>query len=352
MAVEASTRVATAVHVTDRAGWEGLIKALQRTHQVWAPIKTGEDRVVLQQVDDPTSIRVDAHPTLLPTKKVYRAPEETLFRFSRKHARASPPPESEAGVETKPLALVGIHPCDLRALQLLDRVFTGFFVDDRYSDRRARTFIVVGNCVSPFPSCFCTSFNSGPFARDGFDLAVTKLDDRYLLQAGSPAGQTLLAVLEVPVAGADELAQLVAAEASARQRLTRRVETDGLTRLLNMNVDHPVWDDVADQCLCCGACTAVCPTCYCFSVRDRLNLDLETGERRVAWTSCLVMEFSQVALGHNPRHHRVARVKQRLYHKFSYFNDQYGEFGCVGCGRCVDTCVADLDPVKILAKLK
>ncbi|MBE3583664.1 MAG: 4Fe-4S dicluster domain-containing protein [Limnochordaceae bacterium] len=339
-------QIATAVRVADEASWGQLLRALAQTYDIWAPVAE-KNRVILRCLspDELDQVKLDAPPTLLPAKKVYRAPEETLLRFRKGEVEP-------LGNGQHPWALVGIHPCDLRAIQLLDRVYTGFFADERYSHRRQQNFLVVANCLQPFPHCFCTSFQSGPFARKEYDLAVTPLFGRHLVQAGSAAGEAFLRVLGLPETTGSELAELVAAQAQAEQAVTRKVNTDNLPRLLNMNVDHPVWDQIADRCLSCGACTAVCPTCYCFSVQDRLNLDLQSGERRMAWTSCLIMEFSRVALGHNPRHERVARVKQRLYHKFSYFNDQYGQFGCVGCGRCVDTCVAGIDPVEVLAQLR
>src|SRR5690606_30708405 len=110
---------------------------------------------------------------------------------------------------------------------------------------------------------------------------------------------------------------------AAQQQITRRIDADNLGVLLHQNFDHPVWQDVKDECLACGSCTSVCPTCYCFGVKDYVDLSLESGGRQRFWDSCMFYEFSRVAQDHVFVPDREARVKQRMYHKLTYYQQQF-----------------------------
>jgi len=120
-----------------------------------------------------------------------------------------------------------------------------------------------------------------------------------------------------------------------------------LPLLLKDGDDLELWDEVGKRCLSCGTCNLVCPTCYCFDVRDTLNLDFQTGKRERFWDSCQLDEFAQVAGGESFRRERGDRQKHRLNRKFRYFVPEYGAPFCVGCGRCSRQCVAKIDIVEI-----
>lgn len=338
---------------------------------MWGPTPK-ETEAVLAPAPDFQSITLSYTSTILPPRKLFYAPVETIFRFHRVHGiigasggtedRENGPPgasgqgEAEASRRARPRAIFGIHPCDVNALLLLDRVYRGEFVDDAYQERRANTFIVALNCLEPGEYCFCSSFGTGPAATAGYDLLLTDLGDTYLVEAGSEAGEKTLNLLDPTMAipaGADELSLKTARLRRAQQLLSRRrLNVDGLPRLLNQTFQHPIWEELRRECLSCGTCTSVCPTCYCFNVWDKVSLDLETGERKMVWDSCQLLDFGEVALGHNFRKDRTARFKQRVYHKFNYFKEQYGAFGCVGCGRCVSSCIKKVDPVAIIRELR
>ena len=116
--------------------------------------------------------------------------------------------------------------------------------------------------------------------------------------------------------------------------------------------DHPIWKEEADRCLSCGNCTNVCPTCYCFDVNERIDYDPTNAERWRLWDSCQLLEYSQVALGGNFRKERITRLKQFMRHKLSSSKLQYGEFHCVGCGRCIKWCPVDIDLTKVADDLR
>lgn len=332
-----------------RAALADLWQALAASHRMAAPVAC--DGVFrFQETADFAAVRLDYNTTILPAKKFFYPPVETIFRFHRH--RGALAPDEEACEARRPLALFGLHGCDVRALELLDQVYTGEFSDPAYARARAETFIVALSCLEPGPSCFCTSFRSGPFPESGFDLLLTDLGGHYLVEAGSARGAGLLQQLGAEPADSEDQLLKTHRLREAVACFRRHIPTEGLPRLLNQAFQHPVWQALKDQCLSCGTCTVVCPTCYCFNVWDKVNLDLETGERKMAWDSCQLLDFGQVALGQNFRRDRAARIKQRIYHKLNYFREQYGKFGCVGCGRCVEACVKHIDPVTIVAALK
>jgi NAD-dependent dihydropyrimidine dehydrogenase PreA subunit len=118
---------------------------------------------------------------------------------------------------------------------------------------------------------------------------------------------------------------------------------------LKKNHSHPVWEVFGEKCYSCGSCVFVCPTCYCFDVKDEVDLSLEKGERSRIWDGCMLENFATCAGGHNFRKTRSARFRHRIYRKGVNLPLKYHYWGCVGCGRCADACTSSIaGPVKVL----
>ena len=99
----------------------------------------------------------------------------------------------------------------------------------------------------------------------------------------------------------------------------------------------------------CGACTYLCPTCYCFNMTDEQAVN--KGERIRSWDSCMFPHFTLETSGHNPRSKKAQRFKQRVGHKFVYYPEKYGELACSGCGRCIRFCPISMEIGKVVARL-
>jgi len=202
----------------------------------------------------------------------------------------------ETGDQPK-YALLGVRPCDVRAVGILDRVLTGGqHADPVYNRRRDGAFIIAVECTEPGATCFCTSMGCGPGAESGFDLAMTEFADaeghRFVVRAGTPAGASVLA--DVPSRPADDatIRQAAAAVAEAAGRMGRAMPAQGLAQLLADSREPPHWDDVASRCLTCGNCTMVCPTCFCTTTEDVTDLTGDHAERWRLWDSCYALDFS------------------------------------------------------------
>ncbi len=265
-------------------------------------------------------------------------------------------------------ALLGVRPCELAALDRFDTVLI-----DRppspepvYAARRADTFVIAVNCGAPSATCFCTAMDTGPHV-DGrsarHDLEVTELappgrpgaDPRYVIAAISDAGADLLAGVAASVATPDDLHAVHAARDRAMHAVDRAVGVGEADEMADVTLDHPVvaevlrgahddarWQEIADRCVACGNCTAVCPTCFCTRIDDVGDLDGTHVERWRTWESCFSLEFSRLG-DHAVRHSLAARYRQWMTHKLSAWHDQYGESGCVGCGRCTTWGPAGID---------
>ncbi len=284
-------------------------------------------------------------------KSEFFKPEETVFRAAVTDGAVSiavpPPPE-------RPLAIVGARPCELAALDVLDRVLAGGEVpDDRYTARRAGSLVIAVECGRPSSTCFCTSMGTGPDAGPGYDLALTELltgRHRFYVQVGTEAGAELLeGVGWAPAIEEDRSARQDVVD-GARAGMGRSLQTDGLAALLARNLEHPRWDEVAERCLSCGNCTLVCPTCFCSDVKDVSEVD-GTIERRRTWASCFDIDHSYLH-GGAVRPTTSSRYRQWLTHKLSTWWDQFDTSGCVGCGRCIAWCPVGIDITEEAAAIR
>jgi len=245
--------------------------------------------------------------------------------------------------DPKPLAFLGVRACELAALGIQDRVFLGGpYTDEDYRARRRAALVVAVNCTTSASTCFCTSMGTGPEVRGGYDLVLTELDEGFVLRAGSPEGADIVAHL--PLRSADAGQMLRAAEAVGKVAATMGdpVPTAGLHDRLLAQFDSPRWAKIAERCLSCANCTMVCPTCFCSSVTQRSDLDGEVSTSERVWDFCFTAGFAKVA-GGNFRSRPRDRYRQWLTHKFATWVDQFGTFGCVGCGRCITWCPVGID---------
>ena len=249
------------------------------------------------------------------------------------------------------LAVLGIRGCDLAAVGIHDRVLRDRWgkrpaADPQYVARRDDLLVIAAACTTPAATCFCSSMGTGPAPADGYDLSLTEVADvdghRFVVSIGTERGRRLLDDVERRPVEPVDTAAVDAAMAAARERMGRRLDADALPPVLDAEVDHPLWEEVAERCLACGNCTAVCPTCFCTAVEDVSDLSGEHTERWRVWDSCFTSGFSYVH-GGPVRSSTASRYRQWMSHKLGTWQAQFDTAGCVGCGRCITWCPVGID---------
>jgi len=304
-------------------------------------LERGDDGALFAWAVGPGSWKAEVFP---PTQELWRAKADgESMTFTQPEA------------PTAPLAIIAARPCELAALKVLDGVLMDCAVPDpRYVARRGGSFTVAAECGHPAATCFCTSMGTGPDVDEGYDLALSELDDpdghRFVVRVGTERGAEVLA--RVPTTAATDLdlegrSRMLGAAVDA---IGRRLDTEGLPALLLRNLENPRWAHVADRCLACGNCTLVCPTCFCSDVRDTTDL---TGEilRQRRWASCFDGDHSYLH-GGSVRASTASRYRQWLTHKLATWWDQFDTSGCIGCGRCIAWCPVGIDLTEEAAAIR
>lgn len=245
-----------------------------------------------------------------------------------------------------PCAFIGARPCDLRAIEIQDNVFVyNTYTDVAYTSRRQKAFVVAVNCGQAADTCFCVSMEAGPKAETGFDIALTEIIDGnihyFVAEAGTEEGADVLKdVPSKPVEDTHTNAAEAAIENAKQQ--SRAIDMTGMKEYMTQSLDSPVWDEIEERCMACANCTLVCPTCFCSKVEDATDLTGDHTERWRSWDSCFTRDFSYMHGGSS--HISIgSRYRQWITHKLSHWIDQFGEAGCVGCGRCIAWCPVGID---------
>lgn len=299
-------------------------------------------RYRLRETHEPTLFRFAS--TAQSFKRFFHPPEVRLFSL-RKSAEG--PVLFAPNVPVPKLVLVGARACDIAALAVLDGVLAN--ESNPHSDytARRRDVIVIGlNCVTAGGTCFCHAAGTGPRLSRDFDLGLSEVlvdgEARFVAQAGSAIGERLLERVATDDASQRDLET---AEALIRAcEVSLQAGAPDLTRvreMLQLNAEHPQWQAIAERCLACGNCTAVCPTCFCTDRVEKQDGEGLGGQSEI-WDSCFTADFSYLH-GGSVRSSTRARYRQWLSHKFSSWFDQFGSSGCVGCGRCVTWCPVAID---------
>ena len=201
----------------------------------------------------------------------------------------------------------------------------------------------------PGPNCFCRLWGADE-ARYGYDLFLTDIGGKYLVSISSVEAANILESACNPREATDEDRAAFRARTRTRQNAFNKdiPEIQEVAMLMDAFHSDPFWDELGSRCLSCTACSAVCPSCFCFDIYDEMDPNGKTGSRVRVQDSCCSPDFATVAGGYNFRADGRSRVRHRMYHKLNGFLMKHDRMLCVGCGRCVDACKANINPIEVL----
>ena len=305
---------------------ELFLERLRLYGDVVGPVRGEDGMVRFTSLAQDTLPDLSAVRSMLPPKKYLLHPREIILTYS-KHVGYQQPPEERCS-----RILFGLHPCDLASINYLDSIYLGEDPDPLYAARRS-CLTLVGISCTPDEFCSCQTSLSPLNALS--DLFLNAVPEGFLVTSATLRGEELLG-------GMTGLLEDCEMDSPEDQR--RFFSKPGSNRrYLELDATLPEWQELADHCLGCGACSLCCPTCSCFDVLECGGLDGASAERVRQWDNCLFKSHAQVAGGMSFRKERAERFRYRYRHKYIGFGPLQGIPACVGCGRCRVFCPAGLD---------
>lgn len=326
--------------ILSKSSFEQLVtKLIKDGNRVIAPVKE-KDQVNFREIKALSEMDNNHIVTKLSAKSVVFPKVEVLFEFEKTKENTS---LKEVSPDTIPNSvLLGVRPCDAYGFSPLTAIFTWDYKDNIYSTRLEKTTIIGLSCTNSDEFCFCTSVYGGPGNTTGSDILLTPMKNGdYLAEIVTDKGEKLVSVYPDLFSATEEIDKKPLL-ADVPVRFDLKNIQDKLPELFK---DEKFWEKRSLECLGCGACAFVCPTCACFDIQDEKN------KRLRLWDSCGYGLFTIHTSGHNPREIQSHRWRQRVMHKFSYMPERLHSLGCTGCGRCSRACPADMNILKRLINI-
>ncbi len=334
--------------VMDKSVYQDFIKALISNYEFVGPVRKDKSVHDFVPIKDISELDTNyTKTTIPPAKKLLFFPAEKLVNYE-----IGKTIDIKPVVESREKILFGINAWDINGMNFLDELFTTDFIDENYISKR-KNLIVIGMDSQPTETNFSPSMGAD-YAKSGFDIYLTELNDKYFLRIDTARGNEIIQkYAKVSDATADDFKEYNKYLDDYRMKFKLNVDIknfyDNFELIYN---DEEFWKKVAKDCYSCGSCNLVCPTCFCFNVKDDMELNLKEGNKIREWDSCMIPEYGLVAGGHNFRPNKENRLKQRYRCKLKTFVDKFGKYSCVGCGRCIETCLAKINIAEDINSVK
>jgi len=310
-----------------------FVQKLSNLFPLYAPLQK-EGFLFFEKIDKENinDIVADTKRAIQPIKSFFIPPQRKVSEYFG----------SSFVKEQEKRVILGVKSCDLHALKITDAVYYGEkfgkeYKDPFYIEAREKTILISFDCLSPDENCFCKLVGVDPFPQEGFDLNFSSVGEGFIVQVGSQKGEELVKDNKSLFSEVDE--ELIKKRERNREKITKRIEKankDFKTAvsyrvLIRESYDSPVWKEHSENCVGCGGCNQICPTCRCFLLTDKKTE--KKYERYYLWDACLLTGFARVAGGANPRSYLHQRFANRLMCKFYFFPENIDFDACTGCGR-------------------
>jgi formate hydrogenlyase subunit 6/NADH:ubiquinone oxidoreductase subunit I len=308
----------------------------------------GKPLYAFEPVTDFKELALDYTTTTRPAKRYFLPSHETLCTFEI----------NENGWDRKddynihePNIFFGLHACDIHALNKLDKVLMESKFPTPYYTAKRRNMFIIGLECTPQPYCFCRSMGTDTVSQ-GFDMFLTDIGDTYFVEVQSAQAFNFLNKVKTKDPVEKDHSRYMKVIEEKNKQYEAHVDTSDLSKILDMEFQSDIWKYWGDKCLSCGTCASVCPTCYCYGVEESVDIDIKGARKVKHLYSCNLIDFAEVAGGHNFRPESHTRLKYRYYHKHRGFEEEYEESLCVGCGRCSEACLANITVPEVIASIR
>lgn len=325
-----------------------IFAKIAETHSLYLPVDTKDSGAKFSKWTEGTKLS-DALNTVRSPKDFFFPQTEDLMAFRTEGKNIE---IIDTRKENEDFVIFGVRACDVKSIEVLDRVFLTDPIDSYYANRREHGIVMSLACTRPSETCFCTAFDIDATAPQG-DISVWKTETDVFFEANTEKGSALLDKLGAALVDCDN-SQVVALNEKTKAILNKlplkdlNLDAFGGSKTMEL-FEHPAWAQLSESCLGCGTCTFVCPTCQCYDIKD-----FNTGDgviRFRCWDSCMYSDFTKMAHGNN-RLTQKERFRQRFMHKLVYYPENNdGLFSCVGCGRCLSKCPISMNIVKVIKKI-
>ncbi len=326
----------------DQPTTDKFVEFLMTQAEVIAPQKKGDASYSYEVVTSGKDIVYDYPRTIQPLKKYFLPPRETLLSFDSKNNEFK-----KTDIALNNRIFFAIHSYEMQGIKRLDYSFTQGNPEFNYLQRRENS-IFIGISFNPDKWHFTKSVGISIEEVERFSLYFEPVDNGFLVFEVDDTGKELISKFGNGLS-LDASMDFEVREKEFKTKI--KYHYNRLPQVFEHVYNSKVWSDIAQKCVGCGTCNLLCPTCYCFDVRDEVELEISKGKRERFWDGCMLNEFAEVAGGENFREKLSSRTRHRLHRKFKYITDHSGELHCVGCGRCTKYCPANISIVEIINNL-
>ncbi|MBY9000803.1 MAG: hypothetical protein KGD64_07820, partial [Candidatus Heimdallarchaeota archaeon] len=137
-----------------------FINIIKSKGKLFGPVKQ-KSKYSFEEINNSSELDFDYHRTILGIKKFLTPPRYKTMQFNKEGSE-----DIFDGDETN--IVMGVHPCDIHSVKILDRLFMANIKDPYYSKKRAN-LIIIGHSCLPDDKCLCQSTGTD-MVEDGFDL--------------------------------------------------------------------------------------------------------------------------------------------------------------------------------------
>ena len=257
-----------------------LFQLIADSQELYLPVKkAGQTNFAVWSED--ADVDLDTLKTVKSAKDAFFPQSENLYDVKKEGKKMHIEPGC---LKEQNFVVFGMKACDVKGVEVLDRVFLVDPVDSFYAARREHGTIVAMACHEPEETCFCKVFGVDA-AAPASDVATWMVGEDLYWKALTEKGEALTEAVKSLLTEADEAP--VEAEKEAIHAIVEKLpymnlslegwNGDALTEKFN----SPVWEELYKPCLACGTCTFVCPTCQCYDIKDYDTGNSEIGRAHV-----------------------------------------------------------------------
>ena len=178
-----------------------LFRAIAETKELYLPIRRA-GQVNFGPWSEDAEVDVETLKTVKSPKDVFFPQSENLYSCEREGKDIKIEPQA---LQDQEFVVFGMKACDIKGVEVLDKVFLADPIDTFYAARRDHGIIVAMACHEPEESCFCKVFgvDCADPEKSAADVAVWMLGDDLIWKAITEKGEALTKAVESLLENAD-----------------------------------------------------------------------------------------------------------------------------------------------------